>query len=377
MRTLRSLNLILRECRGIHSSADLARVLAVFRPLGLAPGSGAFTATDTPHPVEDLAADIANPWVSEQGRRAAESGTLGPTQTMERWPWTLVRIEQPQTRGNIYFTRRGEGTWDILITAATFSHSVLGVTADEFINDWAVLLEKLGDALYLEARPTLAILTATGDNEFATEPEHIERRHLAIGWRTWYGPAYVEKFGRAWLIGLPDSTKALFDGGVAHALATPLTAVVYGDAGVYARVWPYLDHARVEPAWPRRRKSRKSKQPVRDEDAKSAILRSHIRGLLNTTHVVNLVTHRQRVKMLPLIWAPLSALERSVAIASVREMLQLELDGHADGIVHLETSELPDDLRETLDGLVADGGRLTYALVPELSRLGDVGDDRA
>src|SRR5437870_5374209 len=70
MSSSKDLNLSLWECGGITSQADLAGIMMSLRSLGLAAGSGAFTTTDTPRPVEDLTADIANPWVSEQGKQA-------------------------------------------------------------------------------------------------------------------------------------------------------------------------------------------------------------------------------------------------------------------------------------------------------------------
>jgi hypothetical protein len=229
---LRNLDLILRRCDGIRSPADLTEILMLLRPLGLGAGAGAIAATDTPRPVEDLAASlITHRWVSAQGQQAEKAGTLTSTQTMERWSWSLVRMEQPQTRGNIFITRRGAATWDILASVLTFSHTVLGVSADEFTNEWAELLERFGDVLYLQTRPALSILTATGENEYASPSPTVEQQNLVVGWRTWYGPPYVEKFGRDWFLGLPDRAQLLADGGVAHALDAPLTAIVHGDTG--------------------------------------------------------------------------------------------------------------------------------------------------
>ncbi len=201
------------------------------------------------------------------------------------------------------------------------------MSADEFTDEWAILLEELGDILYVQARPALGLLRATGDNEYECSPATVKQQQLVVGWRTWYGPAHVEKWGRDWLLGLPDRTRSLIDEGVAHALVAPFTAILHGDPSAYERVWTYLDQAQAKPAWPRRRKQRKSKQPVRDKDAASARLRSDIRGLLNMTVELG---GRQRVKMLPLQWAPLSALERAVARETVQEMLRIELDDCCD-----------------------------------------------
>jgi hypothetical protein len=75
--------------------------------------------------------------------------------------------------------------------------------------------------------------------------------------------------------------------------------------------------------------------------------------------------------MLPLRWAPLSALERAVAAETIHTMLRIKLDAHQDAIVHLETSEAPPDLCRTLDDLADATGRLTYAVVPQLSPVAD------
>jgi len=347
--------------------------LTSLRPLGLAAGKGAWTATDYPHPVDDLTADIANPWVSEKGRRAQQAGALAETQTVERWPWVLLHIDRPQTRAHVYITRRGAANWDMLISVLTQSHTVLGIAAEEFISEWANLLERVGNVLYAGACPALTVLTATSDSEYESSPATVERRQLAVGWRTWYGPSYVSEFGRELLLGLPDRTQSLTDGGVAHAIDVPLTAMVHGDPEAYKRVWAYLDAAEVEPAWPSRRKQRNRKRLVRDEDAASIRLRSDIRGLLTTTVELG---GSKRLKMLPLHWAALSGLERSVAVDTVREMLQKELDDHLDAAVHLETSELPKELRQVLEDLAANAGdRLTFAVVPQLSPVGDLSEN--
>jgi hypothetical protein len=51
-------------------------------------------------------------------------------------------------------------------------------------------------------------------------------------------------------------------------------------------------------------------------------------------------------------------------------MLQAEMNAHPECEIHLEMSELPDDLRATLDNLAAHG-RLRYTIVPRLSSVTD------
>jgi hypothetical protein len=95
----------------------------------------------------------------------------------------------------------------------------------------------------------LAAITADPD-EAPDLLEAADRRRLIVGWRTWYGPAYVEAFGRDWLLGLPDRAAPLPDGGVAHGLDAPLAALVRGEPAPYAAVRAYLRRAGIRPAWP-------------------------------------------------------------------------------------------------------------------------------
>ena len=73
--------------------------------------------------------------------------------------------------------------------------------------------------------------------------------------------------------------------------------------------------------------------------------------------------------------ADMDEVERAVAVATVREMLQIELTDHEDSTLRLETSELPDELRVALDDLAIVSGRLTYSVVPSLSPIEDTSRD--
>ncbi|MCC7368088.1 MAG: hypothetical protein IT306_06690 [Chloroflexi bacterium] len=85
-------------------------------------------------------------------------------------------------------------------------------------------------------RPSIGLIYGVGDDDIDMPPP-VLRRELLVGWRTWFGPEYVEKYGRDLLLGLPDR-------------AEPLDLVT-GKRGVYAGVGAYLTEHDIRPAWPR------------------------------------------------------------------------------------------------------------------------------
>ena len=195
---------------------------------------------------------------------------------------------------------------------------------------------------------------------------------MVLGWRTWFGPVYVEAYGGERLLGLPDTTVPLDDGGVRHSLAASATTLACGRRGVYQHVWPYVDKVRLDVAWPRRPKPRKGAPNVRDEDAESALARADIQTLLSRSYVL---TDGTRKKFLHVRWNVYAALARTVAIETVQQVLEQELRTHPDQVVSLELSERPDDLLRVLDSLASDTGRLTYTVADRFAEF-DIANDK-
>src|SRR5207247_1070889 len=102
---------------------------------------------------------------------------------------------------------------------------------------WGAILEQLGELLYQRARPALTVLTATGDREFDGSPSAAERRRLIVGWRTWYGPAYVEPVGRVWLLAWPGAAAPTGDGAVGRMIREQLLKALQQDHDATFEVW--------------------------------------------------------------------------------------------------------------------------------------------
>jgi hypothetical protein len=92
-----------------------------------------------------------------------------------------------------------------------------------YASAYAELVLNVAKDLYPVAMPEYAYVD--DDNKNRTGPQDAEKRQLlVIGWVNFWGPAYVEKYGRKTLLGMPGAlTQELPDGGVFHQLSPHLT----------------------------------------------------------------------------------------------------------------------------------------------------------
>jgi hypothetical protein len=238
------LYLSLFDCRGLRASADVADVMVKVHQAGLLPAEGAWTHTTHPTPVTDLVAFAA-------ARRTIYNLPPHPDRLRmsEGWACALLRSDQPMDKSSLSLANLYPGIWHLEISAVMLPTE--DQPLDVFCAEWGALLERVGTVLFDRIQPAVAWLIAIPSDEFGPDlVEAADRRRLIVGWRTWYGPAYVEAFGRDWLLGLPDRAAPLPDGGVAHGLDAPLAALVRGEPAPYAAVRAYLRRAGIRPAWP-------------------------------------------------------------------------------------------------------------------------------
>ncbi len=228
-------------------------MLELIRPLGLALAVGYWDFGTHPTPASDIRAcleeghyDWPKLWPN------ARSRPKDPLKQTENWARGLLRVDQPQTFSMAHMARRGEDQWDVSFSITPVGYGKPGAQVEPWADDWGELLERLGERLYPRLRPTIALIVGMDDNTPEFLRSFVEGR-LSVGWRSWYGPRYVERYGRDWLRGLPDRTSDLADGGVAHALAASAADVITSQ-DVYAPIWPYLEESGVEPFWPRKRR---------------------------------------------------------------------------------------------------------------------------
>ena len=374
--TIRSFDLSLMECTRIHSEQDVISTVDAVASLGLFPGVGSWTVASSPKPVMDIAAFLPTVHrVWEQPRSAKRTSQV---RTVENWGFGLVWPEMPGGRGQFTISRRGVADWDVSVLLSLWSYEATRTTLPVFAEVCAGLLSRIGMLLYERAAPAMSILYDFDADEDVDLPSMTVRRRMVVGWRTWYGPAYVEAFGRDTLLGLPDRAEPLDDGGVFHALDAPPLALVQGDRNMYAGVFDYLRARGIEPAWPkppkaprarrtssaqsRRTGSAQSRRTGVDDDREQIEFNEYMRTLLDTILVL---ADGRRIVMLPIAWPTLSEAQRVIAIRHTLYAIESLLQRHPDGTVQVEFDEIPPDLRGLLDRAVGGNPRVTVGLLSD------------
>jgi hypothetical protein len=359
MTALKDLVLWFNECAGLSLRAEIEDIVSLLARFGLVPVEAGWGSEA--RPVVDVPAYLAGVHSVSPKFKKPEPGL-----SSDMWILKLVRVDQPFTEIVLFIScDQLDGSWRIRMSTSVRSYIRQGLSLEDFGDSWTELVDALGPVLYERTRPALGIASAASDRQIGTEKD-ISQRRLLVGWRTWYGPAYVETFGRDWLLGLPDHAYALDDGGVAHTLEADLATVVGGDADPYARVWPYLALSKVRPAWPKITRPRKM-APKATVDAELTEFRRAMHGLLSTAIVVD---GNQRVLVLAPDWSVLADTrlggpKRALLLHSVREAAERELREHPAARIRFELGEdAPDDLRHLLDGLAHQDLRLNYVVLP-------------
>lgn len=381
MSGLRDLILDFRECAGFRSEADVLDVAEIIAGLGLRPGVGAYTGTSQPEPVDGV-----RPFVSTRHHVFEGYGPIDRLHMMDDWGYGAVWARAPGTRAMVSVFRRSEADWDLKVSICTWSHTHTNLSLEEHVSASTELLEQIGSVLYRRVRPALGIVYGAGSEIGLASV--VLLRDLAVGWRTWYGPTYVETYGQEALLGLPDRTEGLDDGGVYHALdATPLQ-LAKGDRSLYTNVWPYLDQHSLDPAWPRRPRPRKGRAGTRGaagpahangpastnrsersgngtrppertlDEVKAYVIQTLDTALVFAGGTVHLF-------MLPIIWSRLAEEQRVVTFRMLLYRIQAHQQEHPSVRIEVRFDEIPPDLREWLEGAFPDGGPVSYGLLTD------------
>ncbi len=184
-------------------------------------------------------------------RRRWQNSTrkLSRTRWMEHWSSAALGRGLGWKPGGLSVSRYGRDNWQVSASVSNWDHADAGLKLEDYAQRWAGLLLRLVEELRPTLRPELTILFASGSYSELTDD--LERGALLIGWRTWYGPQQVERFGREFLLGLPDHAQELEDGTIVHRLDISAPAMVLPRSGKYARLRQYLAGHTVELAWPR------------------------------------------------------------------------------------------------------------------------------
>lgn len=220
---------------------------------------------------------------------------------------------------------------------------------------YAQNLLKLALSLYPHLSPSYGWVDEDeAEDRWVTEA--IAAKLKVIGWANFFGPPYVNKYGRDFLLGLPGwKVEELAGGGVFHQLTPSIVAsdrkaarqlqgqvIEYcGRAGVRVRCSaPYLLQP-PEHTW-------EDAEPG-DGYGTNEELQAYLQQILSTTLVLKDGT---RVKPIYIEWALLTPEQRQIVLSSIKQAAISEIEQHGDARIRFEFNEIPDDLDRMMKDLV-------------------------
>ncbi len=205
--------------------------------------------------------------------------------------------------------------------------------------------------LYPLARPTYGEVEGGWG---AWESDDVRKRRLKhISWVNFFSPAYVEKYGKAFLLGLPGyKTEELPDGGVFHQLSPSIVATGEKEAKALRKEVvaycarsqlklschaPFVVHGLVAA------KEGRAEDPIRDDG-----LKTYLEQILSTTLVLGDGT---RVKPISIPWEVLSSRQEQMAVDAIKRTAVAEIKKHGRAHIRFEFNEIPAALDEMLTEL--------------------------
>ncbi len=219
-----------------------------------------------------------------------------------------------------------------------------------WVEPYARRLHGLARALYPELQPALAAVY-----EFDSRPifgDVLKRKLKCINWVNIFGPPYVEKYGREFLLGLPGyKTEDLPDGGIFYQLSPAfLTDDPQAAEALRQEVIAYCAQAglKVTCKAPYYLPGVTSPAPtapqVSDEE-----LEAYLGEMLAVTLLLDDGT---RVKPIYIPWADLTPKQRQMAVEAIRQAAIAEIKRPERKRIRFEFNEIPDELGQMLVELV-------------------------
>jgi len=204
--------------------------------------------------------------------------------------------------------------------------------------------------LYPLARPTYGEVEGNWDEWSPKDVARLRLKH--ISWVNFFSPAYVEKYGRDFLLGLPGyKTELLPDGGVFHQLSPTFVAPTEEEARRLRReVIAYCARhglkvtcraPHVIPGLTLR--------PEPKEAMSDAQVQEYLRQVLGVTLVLKDGT---RVKPVYIPWGDLTSEQRWMVVEAIRQAAIAEIKRPGRGRIRFEFNEIPDELEQMLVELV-------------------------
>jgi len=219
-----------------------------------------------------------------------------------------------------------------------------------WVEPFAQRLLELARSLYPELQPALA---AVYESNTAPSFEDVLKRKLKyINWVNIFGPPYVEKYGKEFLLDLPGyKTEELSDGGIFHQLtATFLTDDPQAAEALRQEVIAYCAQAglKVTCKAPYYLPGVTPPAPTTPQ-VSGEELRAYLKQMLGVTLLLGDGT---RVKPIYIEWDTLTYPQRQVALDAIKAAAIAEIRQHRDKPIRFEFNALPDDLDQMMADLV-------------------------
>jgi len=215
-------------------------------------------------------------------------------------------------------------------------------------------LSVLGRTLYPLTRPWLGCLDEGSSNVML--PKDVRKLRLKhIGWVNFFGPAYVEKYGRDFLLGLPGyKTEVLPDGGVFHQLSPAFVARSEQEARALRRqVIAYCaQHGLKVTCQAPYVIPGLTPQPPPREPRADAEVQAYLQQALAVTLTL---TDGTRVKPVYIPWEELTPGQRRMALEAIRQAAIAELKRPGRQRIRFEFNAIPDELDLMLADLAGRG----------------------
>jgi len=346
------------NCRALSNLEDVISLAQVLPACGFAPGEP----PGKPQPSPDIEALVRRrlmPWTAFRRKKRA----------VERLEYTIdfavipVRLPEILTSFSCQCF-----TWNHVVV-------VLGGLVDFEFRNQRRHLESYTQQLLGTARQLYARLGA--DLGWIDEPmgstpqlkEVVAAELKIVDWVNFFGPPFVEKYGRDFLLRLPGwKTEELVDGGIFHQLTPSIVAsdsasakqlqrqvVEYcRAAGIRVRCRaPYvIDHdAGLRNAGGRTSGEYDDQQGEVPGYGSDDDFGAYLQEILATTLVLKDGT---RVKPIYVRWALLTPSQRKMALAFVKDTAISEIRQHRRARLRFEFNELPDDLDRMMRDLVGE-----------------------
>jgi len=333
------------ECRNLRGVEDVVSLAKRLPSHGFLPGEP----PNDPQPSHDIEAVVRRKW--------EPNPTFRPDKPFHGFPqygvsFRLLPMQGPKVLSgfscDFYSLDHGNVRIGGLVDIAPQPRS-------SALEVYAQNLLKLALSLYPHLSPSYGWVDEDeAEDRWVTEA--IAAKLKVIGWANFFGPPYVNKYGRDFLLGLPGwKVEELADGGVFHQLTPSIVASDRKAARqLQGQVIEYCGQAGVRVRCPAPYVLQPSEHAEGDAEPGEGYgtneeLQEYLQQILSTTLVLKDGT---RVKPIYIEWALLTPEQRQIVLSSIKQAAISEIEQHGDARIRFEFNEIPDDLDRMMKDLV-------------------------